>query len=106
MTQLSFLRLLTTDAVMRLYGVPPLTNAAAWTIYNQFQSNRRIGLAKEPSRIESFWKSFCLRETASPKLWMDAYLAAFAMAGRHQLLTTDTAFRQFDGLDAIILSNE
>jgi predicted nucleic acid-binding protein len=34
---------------------------------------------------------------------MDAYLAAFAIAGGHQLITIDTAFRQFDGLDLLVL---
>jgi predicted nucleic acid-binding protein len=41
--------------------------------------------------------------TASPKLWMDAYLAAFALAGRYSMVTTDAAFRQFRGLDLLVL---
>jgi predicted nucleic acid-binding protein len=44
-----------------------------------------------------------VRGTASPKLWMDAYLAAFALAGRYAMVTTDAAFRQFRGLDLLIL---
>jgi uncharacterized protein len=35
---------------------------------------------------------------------MDAYLAAFAIAGGHQLVTTDKAFKQFQGLDLLVLS--
>jgi predicted nucleic acid-binding protein len=35
---------------------------------------------------------------------MDAYLAAFAMAGGYQLVTADKAFKQFKGLDPRVLS--
>jgi predicted nucleic acid-binding protein len=34
---------------------------------------------------------------------MDAYLAAFALAGGLQLVTTDIAFGQFKGLKSIVL---
>jgi hypothetical protein len=34
---------------------------------------------------------------------MDAYLAAFACAGGFQLVTTDSGFRQFRGLDLLLL---
>jgi predicted nucleic acid-binding protein len=40
---------------------------------------------------------------ASPKLWMDAYLAAFALAGGYQLVTLDKAFKQFKGLNLRVL---
>jgi predicted nucleic acid-binding protein len=35
---------------------------------------------------------------------MDAYLAAFAITAGLRLVTTDTAFRQFAGLDHLILA--
>jgi len=37
---------------------------------------------------------------------MDAYLAAFAFAGGHQLVTTDKGFKQFKGLDLVVLSSK
>jgi toxin-antitoxin system PIN domain toxin len=103
-TQQSFLRLLTTDAVTRPYGIPPMTNAAAWELYDGVRADRRVGFAIEPASIEARWKRFAVRQTASPKLWRDAYLAAFATAGKYQLLTADRGFGQFDGLDPIILA--
>ena len=63
----------------------------------------RIQYVAEPEGVEAEWKRFAARRTASPKLWMDAYLAAFAMVGGHQLVTTDEAFAQFVGLDEIVL---
>jgi toxin-antitoxin system PIN domain toxin len=103
-TQQSFLRLLTTDGVMRLYGIPPLANAAAWAVYDGFRADRRCGFVKEPGDIEAPWKRYASRGSTSPKLWMDAYLAAFATAAGHRVVTTDKGFKQFKDLDSIILS--
>lgn len=102
-TQWSFLRLLTTEAVMRPYGIPPMINSMAWSLYENLLSDRRIKFVPEPPAIETRWKQFAQVKTASPKLWMDAYLAAFAIAGGYQLLTTDQGFKQFAGLDLILL---
>jgi toxin-antitoxin system PIN domain toxin len=103
-TQQSFLRLLTTRAVLAPYGIPPLGNKAAWSAYEGFREDKRIGWADEPRGLESVWKKLVGVGTASPKLWMDAYLAAFALAGEYQLVTTDKAFKQFKELDLLLLS--
>jgi toxin-antitoxin system PIN domain toxin len=105
-TQQSFLRLLTTEAATRPYDIPPMTNAAAWAIYQRLSSDRRIAWAAEPKAdaVNERWRALAARESASPKLWMDAYLAAFAVVGGHDLVTTDKAFAQFTGLQAIILT--
>lgn len=103
-TQQSFLRLVTTAAVMGRYDAPPLTNRHAWRIYEQILSDDRIFLhAEEPSRLETRWKSLSLRDTASPKIWMDSYLAGFALASGLGLVTTDRAFVAFPGLDLTLL---
>jgi uncharacterized protein len=103
-TQQSFLRLLTNAAVLGAYGNPPLKNREAWSAYEALLLDDRIVLrADEPAGVELRWKELAQRETASPKLWMDAYLAAFALTGRYQMVTTDAAFHQFRGLDALIL---
>jgi uncharacterized protein len=102
-TQQSFLRLLTTAAVLTPYGVPPLTNKAAWDTYEGLRADGRVTWTAEPKGLEGLWKKFARYPNASPKLWMDAYLAAFAIAGGHQLVTTDRAFRQFKDLDVLVL---
>jgi predicted nucleic acid-binding protein len=53
--------------------------------------------------LEDTWKQLAAPSKASPKLWMDAYLAAFALSGAYQLVTTDKAFRQFKGVDLLVL---
>ena len=103
-TQQSLLRLLTTAAVMRVYGNSPLTNRQAWRLYELLLTDDRIVLrADEPTRLESRWKRLAIRDLASPKVWMDTYLAGFALAGGYGLVTTDTAFREFPGLDLTLL---
>lgn len=103
-TQQAFLRLLTNATVLGLYGNPPLTNREAWSACEALLADDRIVFqTDEPDGLESLWKKLAIRTTASPKLWMDAYLAAFALAGRYRMVTTDTAFRQFQGLDLLVL---
>lgn len=105
-TQQTFLRLLTNTSVLSPYGSPPLTNREAWAAYEALLSDDRIVFrADEPAGVEPLWKQFAVRGTASPKLWMDAYLAAFALAGRYRMVTTDAAFRQFRGLDLLVLGS-
>jgi uncharacterized protein len=105
MTQLSLLRLLTTKSVMDPYGDPALTNSQALALFGNMRSDPRTGMAVEPGKIEQQWHDFANLKSCSPKLWMDAYLAAFAVSGGHKLVTTDRAFAQFKSLEVIILAN-
>lgn len=105
-TQQTFFRLLTTAAVLAPYGIPPLTNQQAWDAYEALLADDRIILqTREPPELERRWKQFAVRDSASPKLWMDAYLAAFAQTGGYRMVTTDAAFRQFPGLDLVLLGS-
>lgn len=103
-TQQAFLRLLTTSAVMSLYGNAPLSNRDAWAAFEAFIDDDRIVVQAEPPGLTAVWKRLAaLRRTSSPKLWMDAYLAAFAIASGAQIVTTDQAFTQFSGVDVLVL---
>lgn len=106
-TQQTFLRLLTNASVLGAYGNPPLTNRQAWKAYEALLADDRIVFrSEEPAGVERRWKQFALRATASPKIWMDAYLAGFAIAGGYRMVTTDAAFKQFRGLDLELLGRE
>jgi toxin-antitoxin system PIN domain toxin len=103
-TQQTFLRLLTNAAVLGPYGDPPLTNRQAWEAYASLVADDRITFRdSEPSGLEARWKRYARRDTASPKLWMDAYLAAFALTCGWRMVTTDRDFKQFEGLDLELL---
>lgn len=101
-TRISFLRLLTQQLAP---GSQPLTNRQAWAVLDQLLEDEAIGFAAEPSEIDGLWRSLSDENVASPKRWMDAYLAAFAMAGRLRLVTFDRGFRSLEpaGLDLLLL---
>lgn len=104
-TQTGFLRLLSTASVCTRYGHEPRTNRQAWNLYEAFLSDDRVEFcAEEPAGVEVQWQAFSNRNAPSPKLWMDAYLAAFAVANGWQLVTTDRAFTQFPGLHLLLLT--
>lgn len=106
-TQQTLLRLLTNASVLGPYGNPPLTNRQAWAVYQALLADDRIAFrADEPAGLEAHWRRFALRDAASPKLWMDAYLAAFAIAGGYRMVTTDAAFKQFAGLDLELVTGD
>ena len=104
-TQQSFLRLVTTSALMAPHGIAPLTNEDAWAAYEALLADPRLSLRDEPKGLDPLWRRFASRPAPSPKLWMDAYLAAFALAGGYGLVTTDRGFRQFTGLELVLLQS-
>jgi uncharacterized protein len=55
--------------------------------------------------VQVCWRTFTTRDTASPKVWIDAHLAAFAVAGKLRLVTLDRDFKNFvfQGLDLTLL---
>ena len=105
-TQQSFLRLLTTRSVFASYAMNPMGNKKAWSVYESFVADRRVGWADDPRDLDHQWKKWTSNPMPSPKLWMDAYLAAFASTGKFQLVTTDRGFRQFDGIDLLLLPKD
>jgi predicted nucleic acid-binding protein len=60
-------------------------------------------LARKPGIWKTRWRGFADRPTALPKIWMDAYLAAYAVTAGCRLVTTDSVFRQFEGLDLTLI---
>lgn len=49
------------------------------------------------------WEILCRPHGRAPKGVMDAYLAAFAIAGGYTLVTLDKGFKQFDGVSCVVL---
>ena len=64
----------------------------------------RVSFAAEPPELNSAWERFAAVADAAPKLWMDAYLAAFAHASGARMVTFDGGFRQFRGLNLLLLA--
>lgn len=98
-TQMSFLRLLATEAVM---GDDALTLPQAWSVYASLLRCGGFARVLEPRGLDVEWERLCRPYRRSPKVVMDAYLAAFALTGEYELVTLDEAFRQFAGLCVVV----
>ena len=105
-TQKSFLRLLSTPALLKAYGAPELTNRDAVVALNALLAMPQVCEREEPPGVVVQWHRLASGDTASPKVWMDAYLAAFALGGGLRLVTLDHDFKAYQrhGLDLLLLN--
>ena len=106
-TEQATVRLLSTTAIQVIYESPLITNEGAICLLNEWHAQPNVTLVDEPASTRELWLRLANRNTASPKLWMDAYLAAFAISGKLRFVTNDKAFRQFEpqGLDLQLLQS-
>jgi uncharacterized protein len=105
--ELSWLRLVTTAAICRGYGADVLSNATAIEALGLWRLQPRIHcLDSEPEGTRELWLELAAIPSASPKVWMDAYLAAFAIRAGLPFATLDADFRRFEaaGLDLRLLT--
>ena len=100
-TQLGLLRLVCNASVM---NENVCTLKQAWQFYDTILGDERFDYYPEPEGLELFLREYTSAERASPKLWQDAYLAAFARAAKLRLVTFDQGFKQFAGLKMTLLS--
>ena len=94
-TEQSLLRLLSSEKILNAMGSQALSNKQAIDAVDKMQKHPNVATKTEPVNLRSIWLRLASRPTPSPKLWMDAYLAAFTITGGHQMVTFDKAFRQF-----------
>ena len=87
-TQLGFLRLMTTAAAM---DGRPLTMTEAWGVHDRLFEDDRVAFVAEPAEVEAHFREYTADRTTSPKLWADAWLLAFAQAAQGTLVTFDRA---------------
>ena len=88
LTQLGFLRLMTTAAAM---DGKPLTIAEAWRVYDRLYDDDRVTFVAEPVEVEKRFREKAVGRTASPKVWADAWLLAMAQEAGGVLVTLDKA---------------
>ena len=72
-------------------GKDVLSSRDAWRTYQTFLSDARIRFAPEPFALEQDWQKLTSQKLATPNLWTDGYLAAFARASEFQFVTLDRA---------------
>jgi toxin-antitoxin system PIN domain toxin len=87
-TQMSVLRLLTTPAAM---NGKPLRMPEAWAAYDRLFNDDRVTFFNEPRGIDDAFRKYARKNHASPKLWADAWLLAFAECADGVVVTFDRA---------------
>ena len=95
-TEQSFLRLVSTPAVQQRYGMMGITNEDALAMLEKMLALPGVAFRAEPEAIAPLWHELARRRTASPKVWMDAYLAAFAIAAGLTMISLDADFRKYE----------
>jgi len=98
--QMGLLRLMSSEAAL---GEDALSLPEAWMVYATLLASGRFAFTLEPQGLDALWEKYCRPFQRSPKVVMDAYLAAFARAGGYRLVTLDRAFTKFAGLDHEII---
>jgi toxin-antitoxin system PIN domain toxin len=101
LTQQGFLRIATTPKVL---AEKPVTLINAWKLYDELFGDPRVVFAEEPANLETPWREYTQRRSFSPKVWNDAYLAAFAKAADFEVVSFDTGLGQYKGIRCKILS--
>ena len=74
-------------------GDEVLHQPAAWAVYDGWLRDDRVRFIEEPPDLDRRLRALTRRRQATPKVWADAYLAAFAETAQMTLVTFDRAFR-------------
>lgn len=99
-TQQGFLRLSNNPQV---FPGDAVTTTVAWQLYDMALSDPRVSFADEPVGLEAAWRPFTHGRQFTPKLWNDAYLAAFAQVGGYEVVTFDHGLAQYKGVHCTVL---
>lgn len=104
-TEQSFLRLCSTPALLKAYGATGLTNRDALVALQALLALTQVCERDEPRGTATLWHRLASHNLPSPKIWMDAYLAAFAISGAMVLVSIDQDFKKHvpDGLQLVLL---
>lgn len=100
--QTGLLRLLNNPSVMK---EETLDTDDCWLLWHRLLDDDRVlFLPAEPVGLDAIFESFTSGHRFSPRLWTDAYLAAYAYASGLTIVTFDSGFSKFTGLRCEVLS--
>ncbi len=100
-TALGFKRLMCQPAML---GERVLTIVQAFEAYQVIRKQARVDLMLDPPDLESAWVALALQSPWPPRMWPDAYLAAFAITANLRLVSFDRDFSKFAGLNWLHLT--
>lgn len=94
-TEMGVLRLLTQQRVMNACGQDSFTNEEAIGFLAQIHRDQAISSVEEALGTRALWLALARTTQASPKTWMDAYLAALAITHNMEMVTFDQGFTHY-----------
>lgn len=94
-TALALLRHLTNRRIM---GDAVLDGGQAWQALSRWLAVPGVRLLGEPSRLDAWLSHWSGQLDVRGGEWTDAYLAAFAAAGEHRLVSFDEDFSRYPGI--------
>ena len=90
------MRLITTQSVAQKFHSHILSNQEAITILKKWLNLPEIQyMATEPEGTFNLWQKLSSSPFPSPKVWMDAYIAAIAIQAKLPLVTFDKGFEAY-----------
>ena len=89
-TQITVLRLLTTEPIM---GKDTKSMSESWNLWDRVWADDRIIFLPEPEDLEKEFRKRSRLSSPSPKVWADAYILAFASVADLKLVTFDQALK-------------
>lgn len=98
-TQLTVLRLLTSEAVM---GNDVRKMGQAWELWDKVGADDRVAFLAEPEGMDPEFRRQSTLGGPSPKVWADAYLLAFAAVAGLRFVTFDKGLRS-RGSEVLVL---
>jgi uncharacterized protein len=97
-SQMGALRILTNPAAMK----DEVKNASEfWDGWDRMIEDDRFALVGEPAGLGTAWRALTVALPRGKTAETDCYLAAFAIAGKHSLVSFDRGLRRFKGLDLV-----
>lgn len=97
-SQMGALRILTHPSAMK----DEVKSASEfWDGWQRLMEDDRFALVGEPTGLENAWRALTAALPRGKPAETDCYLAAFAIAGRHSLVSFDRGLRRFPGLNLL-----
>ena len=100
-SQMGVLRILTNPSAMK----DDVKSAAEfWAGWDRLIDDERFALVGEPAGLQEAWRTLGAALPKGKSAETDCYLAAFAIAGGHRLVSFDRGLRRFAGVDLTALA--
>jgi toxin-antitoxin system PIN domain toxin len=99
-SQMGALRILTHPSAMK---EEVLSASEFWKGWQRLIEDDRFALVGEPAGLESAWRTLTAALPKGKPAETDCYLAAFAIAGKHTLVSFDRGLQRLAGLELVTL---